>query len=285
MTNIQIFNSPEFGEVRTTTHNSEIAFVAKDVLERLGYTDLTNIGKAIEHVPIEWKDRESIPTPSGIQEMWVLTEQGLYFFLARSNKPLAIPYQKWIAGEVVPVIRKHGYYASPAAEFHRLHEQIDRLEDENYHMRQRVSGLANGHGSFQLWDVAQQLRKNGIGNGNLHKLITLMVDHGLLMKDTSIKKRTFYRPFLKDIRAGYFDHELTHNGQPVPVWKSDITVTARGLDWIIKMFLLLRDRKWERERPMIRHSREAQRRLAEIPPEAGGTVLVSDELGNDQWIN
>jgi prophage antirepressor-like protein len=37
MTNIQIFTNPEFGEVRTTAHNGEIAFVAKDVLERLGY--------------------------------------------------------------------------------------------------------------------------------------------------------------------------------------------------------------------------------------------------------
>jgi len=36
MTAIQIFQNPEFGEIRTTTYNGEIAFVAKDVLERLG---------------------------------------------------------------------------------------------------------------------------------------------------------------------------------------------------------------------------------------------------------
>jgi hypothetical protein len=190
-----------------------------------------------------------------------------------------LPFQKWIAGKVLPSIRKTGFYGT--AEFHRLHEQIDRLEDENYHLQQRVKGLGIGHGSFQLWDVAQQLRQNGIGDGNLHKLITLMVDHGLLMKDTSVKKRSLYRPFLKDIRAGYFDHELTNNGHPVPVWKSDITITAKGLNWIIEVFLSLRDRKWERERPMIRYSREAQRRLADIPAEAGGAIFVSDYYGND----
>ncbi|MDR0328281.1 MAG: Bro-N domain-containing protein [Planctomycetaceae bacterium] len=65
MTDIQHFYNPEFGEVRTTEHNGEIAFVAKDIMERLGYTDLTSIGKAIEHVPDEWKDRESIPIPTG----------------------------------------------------------------------------------------------------------------------------------------------------------------------------------------------------------------------------
>jgi phage antirepressor YoqD-like protein len=47
--------------------------------------------------------------------MVVLTEQGLYFFLARSDKPLALPFQKWIAGEVIPSIRKTGKYSLPAA--------------------------------------------------------------------------------------------------------------------------------------------------------------------------
>jgi prophage antirepressor-like protein len=42
--------------------------------------------------------------------MAVLSEQGLYFFLARSDKPLALPFQKWIAGEVPPSIRRHGAY-------------------------------------------------------------------------------------------------------------------------------------------------------------------------------
>jgi hypothetical protein len=167
---------------------------------------------------------------------------------------------------------------------HRLQERIDRLEDENYQLWQRVNGLKIGHGSFQLWDVAQQLRKNGIGNGNVHQVLTMMIDNGLLLKDVSIKKRAFYRPFLKDIRLGYFDHELTNNGQPVPVWQSQITVTAKGLDWIIQTFLSLRNRKWEQERPMIQYSRAVQCRLAEIPAEAGGRIIVSDELGNDVEI-
>ena len=115
----------------------------------------------------------------------------------------------------------------------------------------------------------------------MNKLVADMVAHGLLHKDTSIKKRSLYRPFLKDFRSGYFDHELTSNGQPRSVWQSDITVTAKGLDWIIRTFLELQNRKWECERPMIRYSRETQRRLAGLPPEAGGRITIADELGND----
>jgi len=46
--------------------------------------------------------------------MAVLAEQGLYFFLGRSDKPAALPFQKWIAGEVLPSIRKTGEYRAQA---------------------------------------------------------------------------------------------------------------------------------------------------------------------------
>ena len=43
--------------------------------------------------------------------MLCLSEQGVYFFLGRSDKPRALPYQMWIAGEVVPSIRETGSYS------------------------------------------------------------------------------------------------------------------------------------------------------------------------------
>ena len=50
-------------------------------------------------------------TLGGTQELWCISEQGLYFFLNRSDKPKALPMQKWVAGEVLPSIRKTGNYA------------------------------------------------------------------------------------------------------------------------------------------------------------------------------
>lgn len=113
MNELQIFKY-ENSEARTTTHNGEIAFVAKDVLERLGYELQRGAGSYIAHVPEEWRGVHPMSTPSGVQEMAILTEQGLYFFLARSDKPGALPFQKWIASEVIPSIRKHGAYMMPA---------------------------------------------------------------------------------------------------------------------------------------------------------------------------
>lgn len=103
----------ESSEIRTVNDNGEVWVVAKDVVEALGYADTSNLGKALDHVPDEWKGRYPIPTPGGTQITWCISEQGLYFFLARSDKPKALPFQKWIAGEVLPQIRKTGSYGTP----------------------------------------------------------------------------------------------------------------------------------------------------------------------------
>ena len=89
-------------------------FVAKDVALALGYQ--WNGLKNIQHIPEEWRGVESVSTPSGTQTMLTLSEQGLYFFVARSDKPKALPFQKWLAGEVLPSLRRTGRYSLPEAE-------------------------------------------------------------------------------------------------------------------------------------------------------------------------
>lgn len=111
---IQVF-SFEDRETRVTMVKGEPWIVAKDVADALGYNPDSKMGMLFKHVPEEWKGVNRIYTPGGSQKMLCLSEQGLYFFLGRSDKPKALPYQRWIAGEVVPSIRKTGEYATPAA--------------------------------------------------------------------------------------------------------------------------------------------------------------------------
>lgn len=111
---IQVFKQSGLGSVRVVMQDSEPWFVAKDVCEALGYQ--WNGAARIAHVPEEWKRVTSVVTLRGDeQNMHLLSEQGLYFFLGRSDKPAALPYQKWIAGEVLPSIRKTGAYSVPSA--------------------------------------------------------------------------------------------------------------------------------------------------------------------------
>lgn len=112
MNSLQIFNNGEF-PIRTIQYGGGLWFVAKDVAEALEYSEasINQVNNLCATVPEIWKGHKRIMTPGGEQEMLCLTEQGLYFFLGRSDKKKALPYQMWIAGDVVPSIRRTGSYS------------------------------------------------------------------------------------------------------------------------------------------------------------------------------
>lgn len=146
--------------IRVLTINNAPWFVAKDVLAALEYSQssLANIPDRISHVPDEWKDRHPIATLGGTQEMLTLSEPGLYFFVNRSDKPRALPFQKWIAGEVLPSIRQTGSYALPSsatlASQPRLYFAASRIA-RNLEVARSIGGRAALHD--QLRTIHQQL--------------------------------------------------------------------------------------------------------------------------------
>jgi prophage antirepressor-like protein len=126
-------------KVRTIMENGEPRFVAKDVAE---IVDIVWKGtKTIAHVPEVWRGGSSVDTPSGVQEMAVLTEQGLYFFLARSDKPAALPFQMFIAGEVLPQIRKTGSYVKTPQTYIQALEALIESEHEKERLSLEKSNL------------------------------------------------------------------------------------------------------------------------------------------------
>ena len=108
---VQVFNNNEFSVRTTKDTDGTIWFVAKDIAQALDYSEESNSARLFAHVPDIWKGVKRFHTPGGEQEMICLTEQGVYFFLGRSDKPKALKYQMWIAGDVVPSIRETGSYS------------------------------------------------------------------------------------------------------------------------------------------------------------------------------
>lgn len=108
MTDIQIFNNPQFGEVRAVTIDNEPWFVGKDVAERLGYKDTVNALKS--HVDGEDKAGWQIATQFGTKETTIINESGLYSLVLSSKLPTAKAFKRWITSEVIPSIRKNGGY-------------------------------------------------------------------------------------------------------------------------------------------------------------------------------
>ena len=101
---LQVFINEQFS-VRSVCDNGEIWFVARDIATALEYPEnsINQVNNLCANVPEIWKGHKRIMTVNrGEQEMLCLTEQGVYFFLGRSDKPKAQPYQIWIAQDVVP---------------------------------------------------------------------------------------------------------------------------------------------------------------------------------------
>lgn len=109
---LQIFNNPEFGEVRTTVIDGEPWFVGADVATALGYT---NSRKALgDHVDDE--DKNTVTIRDGIQgnpNKTIINESGLYSLVLSSKLPTAKKFKRWVTSEVLPEIRKTGSYSIP----------------------------------------------------------------------------------------------------------------------------------------------------------------------------
>lgn len=112
MNELKIFNSEEFGDIRTVTINEEPWFVGKDVAEALGYSKARNAISA--HISDE--DKKDAPiqgTLGGTQNMTIINESGLYALIFGSKLESAKRFKRWVTSEVLPAIRRTGAYNLP----------------------------------------------------------------------------------------------------------------------------------------------------------------------------
>lgn len=104
MKETSLFEKEEFS-IRTIQENEDTWFVAADILNILGL-QRNSLGK----IKDTWKGVKVITTPGGRQKLVVIQEPGLWKLVMRSNLPKAQEFQDWLAEEVIPSLRKKGYY-------------------------------------------------------------------------------------------------------------------------------------------------------------------------------
>ena len=107
-TDIQIFTSDIFGEIRTCQVNNQIMFVGKDVATALGYS---NTSKAIQQ-HVDHEDKSTLPIRESAYETRAvfINESGLYALILSSKLPQAKAFKRWVTSEVLPQIRQTGGY-------------------------------------------------------------------------------------------------------------------------------------------------------------------------------
>lgn len=110
MTDLQIFNSPEFGAIRTIEKDGEPWFVGKDVAVSLGYS---NTADAVQkHVDDDDRLTSQIAIAGQNRNIVIINESGLYSLVLSSKLPTAKKFKRWVTSEVIPSIRKTGSYSA-----------------------------------------------------------------------------------------------------------------------------------------------------------------------------
>lgn len=187
MNKLEIFNHPDFGNIRTTVVNDEPWFAGKDVAEALGYSDPL---KAIRvHVDEDDKGVDEMATPGGNQSVIIINESGVYALVFGSKLPSAKKFKHWVTSEVLPAIRKTRGYQIPTDPMGALklmfevqktdNQRINELEgkvtniSENAPLTPSEYGYLNNLISSRVREVKQihQMNLNKRQNSYLYKAI------------------------------------------------------------------------------------------------------------------
>ncbi len=241
MNKVKIFNSEEFGAVRTVTINGEPWFVGKDVALALGYSYPQ---KAVrDHVLEEDRGVNEMDTPSGRQKLVTINESGLYALIFGSKLDSAQRFKHWVTSEVLPAIRKTGSYQAPqgkellALAVLEAQKTIEEQSKAIERMKPKVifaNAVETSHTSILIGDLAKLLKQNGVDTGQ-KRLFEQLRNEGYLMKTGSSRNM----PKQKYVANGFFQIKETVISNPDGSVRMTKTtkVTGKGQQHFLNKYL------------------------------------------------
>jgi len=251
MSDLQIFNNPEFGQVRMVEINGIPYAVGIDVARALGYAKPTDAVTMHCRASITYGVTDSL---GRIQETKLIPEGDIYRLIVKAAdqsknpdiKEKAERFEKWIFDEVIPSIRKHGAYLTPEKIEEVLlnpdaiiklamqlkEERQKRLEAEKtiQIMKPKAEFFDAVAGSKDAIDMNRAAKliyeETRLGRNKLFKLLR---DKGILMKDNI--------PYQEYIDKGYFrtiEQKYTKPDGTTHIYIKTL-VYQKGLEFIRKI--------------------------------------------------
>ena len=143
MANIQIFTSPEFGDIRTVDQNGEPWFVGKDVAAALGYSNTKDaLAKHVDEQDKLQGDGVAFRDSMGReQHPVIINESGLYSLIFGSKLEGAVRFKRWVTSEVLPTLRKTGSYMMP--KLSKEMQALFMLDNRTQRQEERLTALEN----------------------------------------------------------------------------------------------------------------------------------------------
>lgn len=165
MNEITIFNSQEFGNIRTVTIDGEPWFAGKDVAEALGYSNARDA--LSKHVDKEDKGVAKCDTPGGKQDLSIINESGLYALIFGSKLESAKRFKHWVTSEVLPAIRKTGGYQKQLSPVEMMRLQLGMIDDHESRIENLENNMVIDYGQQQvLGDAVNKTVINALGGKN-----------------------------------------------------------------------------------------------------------------------
>ena len=248
MNELQIFNSEEFGEIRTVTVNDEVWFVAKDVCEALKHTNTTVAMQMLE------EDERTKLSLGRAGETNCINESGLYTLIIKSNLPKAKKFRKWVTSEVIPSIRKNGGYIAGQETLsdeelmakallvanNKIAERDKIIERKQARIEQMkpkeifADAVATSHTSILVGDLAKLICQNGYQIGQ-KRLFDWLRENNFLIKCGSSRNM----PQQRFVEQGLFEIKESNLVNPdgsVRITKTT-KVTGKGQVYFVNKFL------------------------------------------------
>lgn len=250
MRDLQIYKSEEFGSVRTIVIDDAPWFVAKDITDRLGYSNGRDA--VSKHVDEEDKNsvafRDSEGRPHNIT---VINESGLYSLVLSSKLPNAKKFRRWVTSEVIPQIMRTGKYSvanmtpktyiealeqllAAEKEKERLSIANKELEEEKKRNEPKVlfaDSVVASEDSILVRDLAKLLKQNGIEIGE-KRLYARLREEGYICKYGT-------EPTQKAMELGLFERcvRTVQRGDLKPLETMTTRVSSKGQIYFINRYL------------------------------------------------
>lgn len=252
MNELQVFNSSEFGEIRTITKDDEPMFCLADVCKALEISNVGNVKQRLSEKGIHTADT---PTKGGLQKMIFINEANLYKTIFQSRKESAERFTEWVTSEVLPSIRKNGGYIAGQETLsdeelmakallvanNKIAERDKIIEQKQARIEQMkpkeifADAVATSHTSILVGDLAKLICQNGYQIG-AKRLFSWLRDNGYLIK---IKGADWNMPTQKSLELGLFEiKESTHiDGNGCNVTTRTPKATGKAQIYFINKFL------------------------------------------------
>lgn len=255
MSEVQIFQNQQFGEVRTIEENGEILFCGSDVAKALGYAKPQN---AIS-THCKGALKRGILTVGGQQEMTFIPESDLYRLVFSSKLPTAEKFTDWVTKDILPTIRKHGMYATPEMAERMLNDpdvmirilqELKTEREQRKTLEQKVEqdkpkvlfsdAVSTAHNSILIGDLAKLIRQNGVEVGQKRLFEMLRQDGYLISRGASRNM-----PSQRSMEMGLMEIKESTVASPdghIRVTKTT-KITGKGQVYFINRYLKKEEKK------------------------------------------